>query len=86
MYREGVKAYPENPELCTSLGLLLLQSGDHGAAFEHLGTAMAFDPNYSRAVMALGSVMQSHQVKRPTKCLYYSNKQTLQIFCLKELR
>ena len=22
---------------------------------------MAFDPNYSRAVMALGSVMQSHQ-------------------------
>ena len=76
MYREGVKAYPENPELCTSLGLLLLQSGDHGAAFEHLGTAMAFNPKYSRAVMALGSVMQSHQVHKMSQALSYSSKHT----------
>ena len=35
-------------------------SGQPQLAFEQLGTAMAFDPNCTRAVMAAGSMMQSH--------------------------
>lgn len=51
---------PENPELCTTLGLMYMQTGQHQLAFEQLGTAMAFDPNCTRAIMAAGSMMQSH--------------------------
>ena len=58
MYEQGVHGFPENPELCISLGLLHLQNGEHAAAFEHLGTAMAFDPKNGKAVMAAGSVAQ----------------------------
>ena len=58
MYQQGVHGFPENPELCISLGLLHLQNGEHAAAFEHLGTAMAFDPKNGKAVMAAGSVAQ----------------------------
>ena len=61
VFKLGIKSYPENTELCTSLGLLLLQTGEFAQAFEHLGTAMAFDPKYSRAVMGLGSMMQTHR-------------------------
>jgi Tfp pilus assembly protein PilF len=50
--------FPENAELCTSLGLLYLQTGAHAEAFEQLGTAMAFEPNNSKAVLAAGSVAQ----------------------------
>ena len=32
------------------------------AAFEHLGTALAFEPKNSKAILAAGSMMQSHQV------------------------
>jgi Bardet-Biedl syndrome 4 protein len=40
---------------------MYMQTGQHQLAFEQLGTAMAFDPNYTRAIMAAGSMMQSHQ-------------------------
>ena len=40
---------------------MYMQPGQHQLAFEQLGTAMAFDPNYTRAIMAAGSMMQSHQ-------------------------
>jgi Bardet-Biedl syndrome 4 protein len=37
-----------------------MQNGNHSAAFEQLGTAMAFDPNNAKAMLAAGSMMQSH--------------------------
>ena len=45
-----------------ALGLLYLQAGQHAAAFEQLGTAMAFEPNNTKAVLAAGSVAQASQV------------------------
>ena len=56
IYRQGAHTFPENPEICTSLGLLYLQNGSHAAAFEQLGNAMAFEPNNAKAVLAAGSV------------------------------
>ena len=44
-----------------ALGLLYLQAGQHAAAFEQLGTAMAFEPNNTKAVLAAGSVAQASQ-------------------------
>jgi len=37
-----------------------MQISQHQLAFEQLGTAMAFDPNYTKAILAAGSMMQSH--------------------------
>lgn len=61
VYKNAVTAFPENPELNTTLGLLYIQTGNHQAAFEHLGTALAFDPKNAKAILAAGSMMQSHQ-------------------------
>ena len=61
VYREAVKAFPESPSLNTTLGLLYIQTGNHQAAFECLGTALAFEPQNSRAILAAGSMMQTHQ-------------------------
>lgn len=62
IYKQGVANSPENSELCTALGLLYLQTGAHAAAFEQLGTAMAFEPGNAKAVLAAGSVAQaSHE-------------------------
>ena len=44
-----------------ALGLLYLQAGQYAAAFEQLGTAMAFEPNNTKAVLAAGSVAQASQ-------------------------
>lgn len=55
-----VRFSPENPDLCSTLGLLYMQTGQHSLAFEQLGTALAFDPTCSRAILAAGSMMQSH--------------------------
>ena len=38
--------------------MLSISSGNHQAAFECLGTALAFDPKNSRAILAAGSMMQ----------------------------
>ena len=59
IYKQGVHSFPENPDLCISLGLLYLQTGAHAAAFEQLGTAMAFEPYNTKAVLAAGSVAQA---------------------------
>lgn len=37
-----------------------MQTNQHTLAFEHLGTAMAFDPTHAKAILAAGSMMQSH--------------------------
>ena len=61
VYKDAVKTFPENPELNTTLGLLQIQLGNHQAAFECLGTALAFDPKNCKAILAAGSLMQTHQ-------------------------
>lgn len=60
VYKAAVTSSPENPDLCATLGLLYMQSGRHAEAFEQLGTALAFDPSNSKAILAAGSMMQSH--------------------------
>ncbi|KAG7174590.1 Bardet-Biedl syndrome 4-like, partial [Homarus americanus] len=55
------KYFPENGDLHTALGLLYMQTGKHQQAFEHLGTTLTFDANNTRAILAAGSMMQSHQ-------------------------
>ena len=39
-----------------------MSPGNHQAAFECLGTALAFDPKNSRAILAAGSMMQVGRV------------------------
>ena len=73
IYRQGVHIFPENPELCTSLGLLYLQTGAHAAAFEQLGNAMAFDPNNSKAVLAAGSVGKLYSLAQSAISNVYHN-------------
>ena len=46
--------------MCSTLGLLYMQVGENAMAFEQLGTALAFDPSNAKAMMAAGSMMQSH--------------------------
>ncbi|XP_045128837.1 Bardet-Biedl syndrome 4 protein-like isoform X2 [Portunus trituberculatus] len=60
-YRAAIEYFPENAELHTTLGLLYMQIGKYQPAFEHLGTTLTFDPTNTRAILAAGSMMQSHQ-------------------------
>ncbi|XP_078608674.1 BBSome complex member BBS4-like [Branchiostoma floridae x Branchiostoma japonicum] len=60
IYKRAVEFSPENPDLLTSLGLLYLQTGQFQRAFEHLGNALTYDPVHVKAIMAAGSMMQTH--------------------------
>ncbi|XP_071092197.1 BBSome complex member BBS4-like isoform X1 [Haliotis cracherodii] len=60
VYKSAVDYSSENPDLLTTLGLLYMQIGQYQKAFENLGNAMTFDPTHTKAIMAAGSMMQSH--------------------------
>ncbi|XP_036592174.1 Bardet-Biedl syndrome 4 protein isoform X4 [Trichosurus vulpecula] len=60
IYKKAVEFSPENTELLTTLGLLYLQLGIYQKAFEHLGNALTFDPTNYKAILAAGSMMQTH--------------------------
>ncbi|XP_008335286.2 BBSome complex member BBS4 isoform X2 [Cynoglossus semilaevis] len=60
VYKRAVENFPENTELLTTLGLLYLQLGKYQKAFEHLGNALTYDPNNYKAILAAGSMMQTH--------------------------
>ncbi|XP_058521413.1 Bardet-Biedl syndrome 4 protein isoform X2 [Ochotona princeps] len=60
VYRKAVEFSPENTELLTTLGLLYLQLGIYQKAFEHLGNALSYDPTNYKAILAAGSMMQTH--------------------------
>uniref|UniRef100_A0A8D3CUJ0 BBSome complex member BBS4 n=1 Tax=Scophthalmus maximus TaxID=52904 RepID=A0A8D3CUJ0_SCOMX len=60
VYKRAVEYSPENTDLLTTLGLLFLQLGKYQKAFEHLGNALTFDPNNYKAILAAGSMMQTH--------------------------
>ncbi|XP_073917617.1 BBSome complex member BBS4 isoform X1 [Castor canadensis] len=60
IYKRAVEFSPENTELLTTLGLLYLQLGVYQKAFEHLGNALTYDPANYKAILAAGSMMQTH--------------------------
>ncbi|CAG5120731.1 unnamed protein product [Candidula unifasciata] len=60
VYRTAVEHSPENPDLLTTVGLLYMQVNQFQKAFENLGNAMTYDPSHTKAIMAAGSMMQSH--------------------------
>ncbi|XP_078541157.1 BBSome complex member BBS4 isoform X1 [Lissotriton helveticus] len=60
VYKKAVEFSPENAELLTTLGLLYLQLGVYQKAFEHLGNALTYDPGNCKAILAAGSMMQTH--------------------------
>lgn len=60
VYKAAVEFSPENPDMLTTLGLLYMQVGQYQKAFENLGNAMTYDPTHVKAIMAAGSMMQSH--------------------------
>lgn len=60
VYKKAVEFSPENTELLTTLGLLYLQLGVYQKAFEHLGNALTYDPSNYKAILAAGSMMQTH--------------------------
>nr|XP_033776182.1 Bardet-Biedl syndrome 4 protein isoform X3 [Geotrypetes seraphini] len=60
VYKRAVESSPENTELLTTLGLLYLQLGVFQKAFEHLGNALTYDSSNYKAILAAGSMMQTH--------------------------
>ncbi|XP_054989915.1 Bardet-Biedl syndrome 4 protein isoform X1 [Sorex araneus] len=60
VYKKAVEFSPENTELLTTLGLLYLELGIYQKAFEHLGNALTYDPTNYKAILAAGSMMQTH--------------------------
>uniref|UniRef100_A0A8D0BT63 BBSome complex member BBS4 n=1 Tax=Salvator merianae TaxID=96440 RepID=A0A8D0BT63_SALMN len=60
VYRKAVEFSPENTELLATLGLLYLELEDYQKAFEHLGNALTYDPSNYKAILAAGSMMQTH--------------------------
>ena len=50
---------PEDPEILTSLGLAYLEGEDAFTAFEKFGTALTFNPRYSKAILAAGAIIQN---------------------------
>ncbi|XP_042329418.1 Bardet-Biedl syndrome 4 protein isoform X2 [Sceloporus undulatus] len=60
VYKKAVEFSPENTELLTTLGLLYLEREDYQKAFEHLGNALTYDPSNYKAILAAGSMMQTH--------------------------
>ncbi|XP_058012201.1 Bardet-Biedl syndrome 4 protein isoform X2 [Ahaetulla prasina] len=60
IYKKAVEFSPENTELLTILGLLYLELEIYQKAFEYLGNALTFDPCNYKAILAAGSMMQTH--------------------------
>ncbi|XP_076112838.1 BBSome complex member BBS4-like [Mytilus galloprovincialis] len=60
IYKQAVEYSPENPDMLTTLGLLYMQVTQFQKAFENLGNAMTYDPSHVKAIMAAGSMMQTH--------------------------
>ena len=63
VYKEALAISAEDAELMTTLGLLYLKNNKHQEAFEYLGNSLAYCPTEHKAILAVGSVMQKHQVR-----------------------
>ncbi|KAL2094042.1 hypothetical protein ACEWY4_011354 [Coilia grayii] len=60
VYRSAIESSPENTDFLATLGLLYMQKGKYQKAFEYLGNALTYDPNHYKAILAAGSMMQTH--------------------------
>eukprot|EP00953_Heterococcus_sp_UTEX-ZZ885_P014132 8041-Heterococcus_DN1.PRE.4 len=60
-YDEALEFSPESAELLTTVGLLHLRLGNHGKAFECLGSALTHDPRNPKAILAAGSIIQDNE-------------------------
>ncbi|XP_041964726.1 Bardet-Biedl syndrome 4 protein isoform X1 [Alosa sapidissima] len=60
VYKCAVESSPENTDFLATLGLLYMQKGKYQKAFEYLGNALTYDPNHYKAILAAGSMMQTH--------------------------
>ena len=63
VYKEALAVSAEDADLMTTLGLLYLRKNRHQDAFEYLGNSLAYSPTEHKAILAVGSVMQNHQVR-----------------------
>ncbi|KAL0279168.1 UNVERIFIED_CONTAM: hypothetical protein PYX00_000777 [Menopon gallinae] len=58
IYNAALDISPDNVDLAAALGLLYMKIGEHQKAFEKFGSALARDPQSSKALLALGAMMQ----------------------------
>lgn len=58
VFRDASRLSPHNPEIITQMGLLHMRKGRHREAFELLTRSAAMEGTNSRALLALGSIMQ----------------------------
>ncbi|KAK7868652.1 hypothetical protein R5R35_006950 [Gryllus longicercus] len=61
VYTIASEQYPDSAEIATCLGLLYIRANLFQQAFEKLGSALAHDPTFTKALLAAGSMMQNHQ-------------------------
>lgn len=57
-YKEALNINSENPELCTSIGMIYLKEGYVDEAYKYFTQAIKIDPYHSNALLALGSINQ----------------------------
>eukprot|EP00128_Syssomonas_multiformis_P002047 Colp12_sorted_trinity150504_noHs@1037 len=58
IYKEALEFSPENVELSTTLGLLMLRVNDIQQAFKRFGTSLTFNPRHVKSILAAGSIVQ----------------------------
>lgn len=61
VYKEALKFSMENSQILTVLGLIFLKLGDTNQAFQYLGNSLSINPKDSKAILAVGSIMQDRQ-------------------------
>ncbi|XP_072757079.1 BBSome complex member BBS4 [Anoplolepis gracilipes] len=60
-YTAALNANPESIDAATELGLLYLKIGDIQRAFQQFGAALAYSPNYVKAILPMAYIMQNHR-------------------------
>ncbi|OXA52205.1 Bardet-Biedl syndrome 4 protein [Folsomia candida] len=77
VYEKAARIFPENSELLSNLGLLYMKVGRDDVSFVRLGSALAFDPLNSKALVAMASMMQTHEDYDHALAKYKGAMQTL---------
>lgn len=57
-YKEALSSNSENPDLCTSIGMIYLKEGQLDNAYKYFSEALKIDPYHSNSLLALGSMNQ----------------------------
>ena len=59
-YLDGLEASPDNPDLLTGAGRVLLRLGETSRAFPLFERALSTDPKHAKAALALACIVQDH--------------------------